>query len=112
MKNNAIIGPRVLNTLNYAPEVVDYEMPLPGSLTVPNQCLSVRQIVERFSRGMPVMMKNYDSDYDEDNMLPDPRILDLAERQELVENIDQHLNDFYEKQEKAQKDLDTDKSVP
>jgi len=54
------------------------------SLTVPDQTMSIRTILERYSRGLPIGGRN-DEYYDEEDDLPDPRTLDLAERQELAQ---------------------------
>jgi hypothetical protein len=60
------------------------------SLTVPDQAMSIKQIMERFARGLPVEQFKpiYDENIDEESeFLPDPRTMDLADRQEFKEQI-------------------------
>ena len=60
------------------------------SLTVPDQAMSIKQIMERFARGLPVeqLKPIYDENIDEESeFLPDPRTMDLADRQEFKEQI-------------------------
>ena len=63
------------------------------SLTVPDQTMSVRTILERYSRGLPVGGR-LDIIYDEENDLPDPRTLDLSERQELADKYKKEINEI------------------
>jgi hypothetical protein len=62
------------------------------SLTVPDQTMSIRTILERYSRGLPIGGRT-DVYYDEEDDLPDPRTLDLAERQELAEQFKNEINE-------------------
>jgi len=63
------------------------------SLTVPDQTMSIRTILDRYSRGLPVGGR-LDEYYDEEDTLPDPKTLDLAERQELAELYKNEINDI------------------
>ncbi len=90
---------RVKNSLNanqFAKRYKKFTMP---SLTVPDQSMSIRTILERYSRGLPVGGR-LDEYYDEENDLPDPRTLDLAERQELEELYKFELNEINNKSRK------------
>ena len=71
------------------------------SMTVPDQTMSIRTILERYTRGLPVGGR-LDDYYDEEDILPDPMTLDLAERQELAENYKQEINEI-----KSRKKLST-----
>jgi len=64
------------------------------SETVPDQTLSMREILHRYSRGLPLDVKTpiWD-DSDEENFMPDPRRLDLAERQEFAEYAKAELDE-------------------
>jgi CRISPR/Cas system CSM-associated protein Csm2 small subunit len=67
------------------------------SLTVPDQAMSIKQIMERFARGLPIEQFKpiYDENIDEDSeYLPDPRTMDLADRQEFAEQIRQDLENL------------------
>lgn len=56
------------------------------SMTIPDQTMSIREILSRYAQGLPVGVKTpiYDG---EENDLPDPMTLDLVDRAELAEAI-------------------------
>jgi len=71
------------------------------SLTVPDQAMSIKQIMERFARGLPVekFQPIYEDNIDEESeFLPDPRTMDLADRQLYKENIIEHLENLRQQQ--------------
>jgi hypothetical protein len=71
------------------------------SLTVPDQALSIKEIMNRFARGLPIEQFKplYDENIDEDSeYLPDPRTMDLAERQEFKEQILQEFDTIRQQQ--------------
>lgn len=56
------------------------------SRTVPDQTMSLRELIRRYTQGLPIngaKVPLYDDD-PENNDLPDPKKLDLAEREELA----------------------------
>lgn len=55
------------------------------SLTIPDQTLPLRELIDRFTRGLPVT--TFKPVYDEDNSLPDPRKMDIAEYNEMRKNV-------------------------
>lgn len=63
------------------------------SMTIPDQTMSIRTILERHSRGLPVG-GSLDVYYDEDDTMPDYRTLDLSEiadlKQEVKDTIEKH----------------------
>jgi len=72
------------------------------SLTVPDQTLSIREILDRYARGLPTEgMSNglYDDNLNEDDpdYLPDPRRLDLAEREQYKQMITSELQELKNK---------------
>lgn len=73
------------NIINY--KQYDGEFNRQKSLTIPDQAMSIKEILERYSRG--IMPNGFQPIYDEventEDYLPDPRTLDLAERQQLAE---------------------------
>lgn len=79
----------VKNSLNYSYFPPYYEVNEGVSLTVPDQTLTVSQILERYTRGLPLGGKV--PIYDEEDTLPDVRTLDLAELQELREQYEEEL---------------------
>ena len=75
------------------------------SLTVPDQAMSIKQIMERFARGLPVerFQPLYDENIDDESeFLPDPKTLDLAERQQYAESIKQEYLQYVENLRKQQ----------
>lgn len=75
-----------------------YEVNNGVSLTVPNQALSIKEIMDRFSRGLPinepVKIPIYHGD---DEFYPDPRKMDLAEREMLIEQNRAELESLQKK---------------
>jgi len=64
------------------------------SETIPDQTLSIKEILERYARGLPLDARTPQWDENaniDDDFLPDPRILDLSERQELAESAKAEL---------------------
>jgi len=67
------------------------------SLTVPDQAMSIKQIMERFARGLPVEQFKpiYDENIDEDSeFIPDPRTMDLADRQAYAEAYREEIDNL------------------
>ncbi len=84
---------KVKNSLNANTFEKKYKVFSQPSCTVPDQTMSIRTILERYARGLPVGGR-LDEYYDEEDTLPDPRTLDLAERQELAEQYKQEINEI------------------
>lgn len=69
------------------------------SKTVPDQTMSLRELIKRFAQGLPINAAKvplYDDD-PENNDLPDPSRLDLAEREELALQYADELQGLREK---------------
>jgi hypothetical protein len=81
------------NTLNYQHHEDSGEINLFPSLTIPDQALSLNEIIRRFASGIPMDIGKIPV-FDEENDLPDFRKMDLAERQEWKERFQQELDDF------------------
>lgn len=79
-----------LNANQFEKRYKKFTMP---SLTVPDQSMSIRTILERYSRGLPVGGR-LDIYYDEEDTLPDIKTLDLADRQELAETYENEINEI------------------
>ena len=102
---------RIKNSLNSNSFEKNYKTFTQPSMTVPDQTMSIRTILERYSRGLPIGGR-LDVLYDEENDLPDPRTLDLAERQELIENYSQEINEIKSrKKQSTNVDNSVDKST-
>lgn len=63
------------------------------SMTVPDQSLTIREIMDRYARGLPLDIKTpqWDENADLDDILPDPRTMDISERAELALTAKQEL---------------------
>lgn len=64
------------------------------SLTIPDQTMSMRTILERHSRGLPIDGVKVPIWEGEDNDLPDWNRLDLVERQELAHLYKNEIEDI------------------
>jgi hypothetical protein len=84
---------KVKNSLNANTFEKKYKIFTQPSLTVPDQSMSIKTILERYARGLPVGGR-LDEYYDEEDTLPNPLTLDLAERQELAELYKQEINEI------------------
>lgn len=99
---------KVRNKLNYNHEENIGEINDQPSLTVPDQTMSLRTIVERYTRGLPIDGAKVPI-YDEENDLPDFRTLDLAERQEYAEQYAEELKHLAKKAKKAEEKVAKEK---
>lgn len=93
-----VVG-RVKNSLNAAAFPKNYEVNTMPSETVPDQTLSIREILERYARGLPLDGQRVPI-YDEDDEMPDPKHLDLAERQELKEQYAEEIQEIKRRNKK------------
>lgn len=75
----------------------NYEKTVGPSLTVPDQAMSLKQIMDRFAKGIPMnQLTNREPIYtnnDESQGIPIER-LDLAERQQLMEENAQYIENL------------------
>jgi hypothetical protein len=95
---------KVKNSLNYEYTQEKGEVNTLPSMTIPDQTMSIRTIVDRYSRGLPVAA--FTPVYEGEEYIPDPKTLDLAERQELVEQIQQEVDSFRSRQWKETQDVE------
>ncbi len=86
--------------------VRNYEVNNDPSETIPDQSMSIRTILDRYSRGLPISGERVPvwQQGEDFNDMPDPRTLDLAERQEFAELYQQELKDL-KKSWKSEKKL-------
>jgi len=64
----------------------NYERNTQPSKTIPDQSMSVKEIMERHARGLPTAGERVPVYFGEDEDMPDLKKMDLAEIQELKEN--------------------------
>jgi hypothetical protein len=88
---------RVRNLFNYV-EYVGEENNEP-SMTVPDETMSMREILVRYAKGLPID-GGRNVYYDENDDLPDIKTLDLAERQQLAEQYKQEIESIKTRREK------------
>lgn len=75
------------------------------SLTVPDQSLTIRQILVRHTSGRPITMREGKFDvatedvksFDDLDIMPDLSGMDLAERQAMLEKVDNEILDIKRK---------------
>jgi len=84
---------KIKNSLNANTFEKKYKNFTQPSMTVPDQSMSIKTILERYARGLPVGGR-LDEYYDEEDTLPNPLTLDLAERQELAEQYKNEINEI------------------
>jgi len=89
---------KVKNYLNRDEFPKNYKAFSMPSETVPDQSLTMRQILDRYARGLPLDVKTpiWEED-DELNPLPDVRTLDLTEKAEMLKQAKAELQDIKNK---------------
>lgn len=95
---------KIRNPFTYQRQADAYETTDKPSMTIPDQTLSIREILARYSRGLPIdntKVPIYDG---EDEFYPDPKTLDLADRQAMRESVNQEI---YELSKKVKKNATT-----
>lgn len=77
----------------------NYETNNQPSETIPDQTMSIRTILDRYARGLPTtgQLNGTYQEGDEFDDMPDPRILDLSERQEYKEIFKDELEGIKKK---------------
>ena len=96
---------KVKNSLNYDYIEQKGEVNNLPSMTIPDQTMSIRNIIDRYTRGLPVT--GFTPVYDgEDFFMPDPKTLDLVERQEMAEQIKQRVEGLKSRQWKNPQDVE------
>jgi hypothetical protein len=96
---------KVKNSLNYDYKDQLGEVNTLPSMTIPDQTMSIRTIVDRYTRGLPVT--GFTPVYEgEDYYIPDPKTLDLVERHEMAEQIKQEVESFKSRQWKQPQDVE------
>lgn len=76
---------------NYEPELP--VVSIQPSMTEPDQCLSLREILQRYAQGKP-LTKNNRLMYTGDDFTPDLRSMDLVEIDDLKKEVDQNIKEI------------------
>lgn len=82
------------NSSNAASFPKNYEKNLQPSMTIPDQSMSVKEIMNRFARGLGyegAKVPIYDG---EDQYFPDPKTMDLADRASLAQQYREEINEL------------------
>lgn len=64
------------------------------SMTIPDQTMSIREILDRFARGLPLGGQRVPVYNGEDDDLPDLQHMDLADREEYMESAADELREL------------------
>jgi hypothetical protein len=106
-KSNAkkYIMQKVKNSLNYDYKEQKGEVNTLPSMTIPDLTMSIRTIVDRYAKGLPVTA--FTPIYEgEDFYMPDPKTLDLVDRAELLESAKQEVESLKSRQWKKPQDVE------
>lgn len=77
---------------NYDYTTTLYEKNTIPSKTIPDQTMSISEIMRRFTKGLPIESAKAEV-WDGEEDLPDTRKMDLSEIQEMKENLQQRINE-------------------
>lgn len=95
---------KIKNMLNAEQFIYEGEKNHEPSMTIPDQTLPLKELISRFTRGLPI--SQFKPVYDENGDLPDPRKMDLAELYEMRKAAAleiQSINETLRKQKEEQK---------
>lgn len=88
------------NNANYNEFLRDDEINTLPSLTLPEQSLSVKEILAHHTRGIPIDIGKVPIYHGDDVEFPDPRKLDLSELQQIREDFQREIAETKAKYEK------------
>ncbi len=71
-------------------------------LVIPDQTISLKTMVSKYVRGLPISAPNFNGTYTDDESATDFKKLDLAEQEEIILERSAELSEI--KQKKAQED--------
>lgn len=96
---------RVKNYINRDTFDKKYKTFTMPSETIPDQTMSIREIMERHARGLelPTNIPVFESEPDIEDIMPDPRTMDISERMQYVNEAKQELEQIKEKLNKKAK---------
>lgn len=64
------------------------------SKTVPDQTMSIKEIMERYARGLPIEAGKVPIYHGEEDEIPDLKRMDLSERADYLEAVKDHVKDL------------------
>lgn len=97
-------APKFKNTFNAHTFTKKYEKNTKPSVTVPDQTMSLREILTRYAHGLPIdSMKT--PIYEGEEYVPDPQFMDLADREEFKKQAYREIEETKQKFEENQKNF-------
>ncbi len=105
--------PLVRTYFNREEHKCNYEINNEPSETVPDQTMSIRTLLDRFAKGLPIsgMLEEQWQEGEEFDDMPDINRLDLSERQELAQEFRNELDNIKKTRAKAKVDGGTESTV-
>jgi len=76
------------------------------SLTVPDATMNIREIVKRYAQGIP--MNGKEPIFEGEELLPDIKYMDLADRQGYAQAYQSELNELKQKNQQNTKPISQD----
>ena len=98
---------KIANSMNYQFTHQTGEKSTKPSMTIPDQTMSIREILDRYARGLPIEAGKVPI-YDGEDYTPDPRYMDLADRQEYMEYAKDQIKSYQETNTEKQNEVKTD----
>ena len=100
----------IKNWLNSEMFPKEYEMPVGVSKTIPDQTMTLRELLERFARGLPISGEKFPIYHGEEEM-PNLKTMDLSEIADLRADLDAFIEEKKmeyqtEEEEKRQQEID------
>lgn len=91
--------------------VKQYETNNEPSLTIPDQTLSIKQILERYASGQSLEGKTpYYDEEETEEYLPDPRHMDLADREQFEKDYKEEV-EYIKTKAKKRKEKTSDETT-
>lgn len=90
---------------------VDDEVNTLPSMTIPDQSLSVREIMDRYAKGYPLEGERTPIYEGEENDLPDLKHMDLAEKEEYMDAAKEEIRQIAAKEKKRKQDIQDQKNL-
>lgn len=89
-------------TAKYYPK--DHEHQTEKSLTVPNQSMTILEMVKRHQKGLPVDGGRQTPIYNGEDLIPDLNNMDLADREAYIDSVADHLVEVRARIQAAEKE--------
>lgn len=102
---------KVFNSLNASEREKEYKVFTQPSQTVPDQTMSIKTILDRYAKGLPIG-GGLEPIYEEDESYGiNPKTLDLVDLQELKMNNKKHIETLKEREQYEKQNKNSEKAV-